>query len=108
MNNLRKFTYSQFVDKEESRIDLNYSPGRSRILSQDVERSIISEVQKNPRLSAPKIVSYVSEKFDKKSRVRKIVRRVLRNAQYNGRVAKKETIRQGSKSEKTSKFCFRI
>lgn len=91
--------------KEENRIDLNHSPGRPKILSQDEERSIVSKVQKNPRLSAPKIVSYVSEKFDKNVGC-ETVRRVLRNAQYNGRVARKKPFVSEINREKRLNFAL--
>lgn len=75
--------------KQENRIDLNHSPGRPKRFSTHEERAIVRKVKADPLLSAPKIVSEVMQEWNKKVGS-ETVRRVLRKAGLNGRVARKK------------------
>lgn len=58
--------------------------GRPRILSARDSRSIIKNIKKNPRLSAPKLTEDLLRETGKTVNP-ETVRRVLRNHGYNGR-----------------------
>ncbi|XP_075162749.1 uncharacterized protein LOC142235379 [Haematobia irritans] len=64
-------------------------PGRSKILSQRVERKVINVVKVNPRVTSSKIVENVREAF-KKNICAETARKVLRKAGCHGRVARRK------------------
>lgn len=73
----------------ENRIDSIPQTGRPSLLCTREKSKIIRKVKKNPRLSAPKLVSELLGESSKNVSA-ETVRRVLRQAGYNGRVARKK------------------
>lgn len=63
--------------------------GRPKILNDREERAILKEVQKDPKISAQTLASNIAEAKGK-SVCAETVRKVIRNAGYNGRVARRK------------------
>ncbi|GFX56997.1 HTH_Tnp_Tc3_2 domain-containing protein [Trichonephila clavipes] len=66
----------------------NEGRGRKKIMSSITERRVIHQVKIDPKISAPKIAASTSNNLGR-SVSAETVRRVLRKAGYNGRVARK-------------------
>lgn len=95
-NILKRFTH-------ENRIDLKHGPGRPKRLTLHEERLIMRKVKLNPRVSAPTLVSELYEECGKKVG-RETVRRTIRNAGYNGRVARRKPFISEVNRRKRLKF----
>jgi transposase len=89
--------------KNEDRIDLKYSPGRPKILSEHDERGIMRKIKKNPRLSAPRLASELFEELHKKVSPQTI-RKTIIEAGYNGRIARKKPFINERNRRKRVKF----
>lgn len=89
--NLKKSTVADIVNryKNENRIESLPQSGRPKIISEREKRVIIRKVKKNPRLSAPILTAELREESGKNISPQ-TVRRVLKEAGYNGRVAIKK------------------
>lgn len=89
--------------KDENRLDLKHSPGRPKLLTPHDERLIVRKMKKNPRLSAPKLVSELYAECGKKIGC-ETMRRTLRKAEYNGRVARRKPFISGVNRRKRLQF----
>lgn len=65
--------------------------GRKKFLSSRAQERIIHQVKIDPKISAPKIAAHTSKTLGKPVSA-ETVRRVLRKAGYNGRVAQKKAL----------------
>lgn len=91
MLNISKSTVADIIRRcnTEDRIESIPQSGRPKVLNSREERLIVRKVKVNPTISAPKIASEVLEESRKKVSP-ETVRRTLRQAGYNGRVARKK------------------
>lgn len=89
--NMKKSTVYDIIKRcdNEDRIALMKSPGRPRKLTEHEERIILRKVKVNPKLSAPKLTTEVAREFGKVINP-ETVRRLLRENEYNGRVARRK------------------
>ncbi|GFV83996.1 transposable element Tc1 transposase [Trichonephila clavipes] len=69
----------------------NEGKGRKKIMNSITERRVIHQVKIDPKISAPKIAASTSNTLGR-SVSAETVRRVLRKAGYNGRVARKKPL----------------
>ncbi|GFT57740.1 transposable element Tc1 transposase [Trichonephila clavipes] len=69
----------------------NERRGRKKIMNSITERRVIHQVKIDPKISAPKIAASTSNTLGR-SVSAETVRRVLRKAGYNGRVARKKPL----------------
>ncbi|GFW18873.1 transposable element Tc1 transposase [Trichonephila clavipes] len=69
----------------------NEGRGRKKIMNSITERRVIHQVKIDPKISAPKIAASTSNTLGR-SVSAETVRRVLRKAGYNGRVARKKPL----------------
>lgn len=74
---------------EEKRITNKQKISPKKMFSEREERWIIQQTKNNPRLSAPKLRDMVKEHFHISCNA-ETVRRVLRKAGLNGRIARKK------------------
>ncbi|GFX88982.1 transposable element Tc1 transposase [Trichonephila clavipes] len=81
---LQKFKKTGMLANNEGR-------GRKKIMNSITERRVIHQVKINPKISAPKIAASTSNTLGR-SVSAETVRRVLRKAGYNGRVARKKPL----------------
>ncbi|GFS76669.1 transposable element Tcb1 transposase [Trichonephila clavipes] len=81
---LQKFKKTGMLANNEGR-------GRKKIMNSITERRVIHQVKIDPKISAPKIAASTSNTLGR-SVSAKTVRRVLRKAGYNGRVARKKPL----------------
>ncbi|GFV88643.1 transposable element Tcb1 transposase [Trichonephila clavipes] len=79
---LQKFKKTGMLENNEGR-------GRKNIMNSITERRVIHQVKIDPKISAPKIAASTSNALGR-SVSAETVRRVLRKAGYNGRVARKK------------------
>lgn len=79
--------------REENRVVDMPKMGPKKLLNAHDERWILRQVKKNPKISAPKLTANL-ENYCGKSVSPETVRRVLRNNNYNGRIARKKTLHQ--------------
>lgn len=77
--------------KTENQVRDKPKPGPSFILNERDNRWIVRKIRENPRLSAPKL-SAAFEQHSGKKVCAETIRRVLRRAGYNGRVARKKPL----------------
>lgn len=75
--------------KNEDRIDSKDKTGAPSKLTVREQRGIVMKIQRNPRLSAPKLVQDVKAAYNKDVSPATI-RRVLHRSGYNGRTARKK------------------
>ncbi|GFV88481.1 transposable element Tcb1 transposase [Trichonephila clavipes] len=69
----------------------NEGSGRKKIMNSITERRVIHQVKIDPKISTPKIAASTSNALGR-SVSAETVRRVLRKADYNGRVARKKAL----------------
>ncbi|GFW63563.1 transposable element Tc1 transposase [Trichonephila clavipes] len=81
---LQKFKKTGMLANNEGR-------GRRKIMNSITERRVIHQVKIDPKISAPKIAASTSNTLGR-SVSAETVRRVLRKAGYNGRVARKKPL----------------
>ncbi|GFQ86219.1 HTH_Tnp_Tc3_2 domain-containing protein [Trichonephila clavata] len=81
---LQKFKKTGMLANTEGR-------GRNKIMNSITERRVIHQVKIDPKISAPKIAASTSNTLGR-SVSAETVRRVLRKAGYNGRVARKKPL----------------
>ncbi|GFY16498.1 transposable element Tc1 transposase [Trichonephila clavipes] len=81
---LQKFKKTGMLANNEGR-------GRKKIMNSITERRVIHQVKIDPKISAPKIAASTSNTIGR-SVSAETVRRVLRKAGYNGRVARKKPL----------------
>ncbi|GFT08590.1 transposable element Tc1 transposase [Trichonephila clavipes] len=81
---LQKFKNTGMLANNEGR-------GRKKIMNSITERRVIHQVKIDPKISAPKIAASTSNTLGR-SVSAETVRRVLRKAGYNGRVARKKPL----------------
>ncbi|GFV63367.1 HTH_Tnp_Tc3_2 domain-containing protein [Trichonephila clavipes] len=81
---LQKFKKTGMLGNNEGR-------GRKKIMKFTTERRVIHQVKIDPKISAPKISASTSNTLGR-SVSAETVRRVLRKAGYNGRVARKKPL----------------
>ncbi|GFY04359.1 transposable element Tc1 transposase [Trichonephila clavipes] len=81
---LQKFKKTGMLANNEGR-------GRKKIMNSITERRVIHQVKIDPKISAPKIAASTSNTLGR-SVSAETVRRVLRKAGYNGRVARKKPL----------------
>ncbi|GFX97823.1 HTH_Tnp_Tc3_2 domain-containing protein [Trichonephila clavipes] len=81
---LQKFKKTGMLANNEGR-------GRKKIMNSITERRVIHQVKIDPKISAPKIAASTSDTLGR-SVSAETVRRVLRKAGYNGRVARKKPL----------------
>ncbi|GFS96260.1 transposable element Tcb2 transposase [Trichonephila clavipes] len=81
---LQKFKKTGMLANNEGR-------GRKKIMNSITERRVIHQVKIDPKISAPKMVASTSNTLGR-SVSAETVRRVLRKAGYNGRVARKKPL----------------
>ncbi|GFX56979.1 SCAN domain-containing protein 3 [Trichonephila clavipes] len=81
---LQKFKKTGMLANNEGR-------GRKKIMNSITERRVIHQVKIDPKISAPKIAASTSNNLGR-SVSAETVRRVLRKAGYNGRVARKKPL----------------
>ena len=73
--------------RDEDRLDLRQQSRRPKVLTAREENYVIRKVKRNPRLSAPKIAAQLELEIGKKVHP-ETIRRVLRGANFHGRVAR--------------------
>ncbi|GFR20431.1 hypothetical protein TNCT_309351 [Trichonephila clavata] len=73
--------------------------GRKKIMNSITERRVIHQVKIDPKISAPKIAASTSNTLGR-SVSAETVRRVLRKAGYNGRVARKKPLIEEAKRKR--------
>ncbi|GFU98003.1 transposable element Tc1 transposase [Trichonephila clavipes] len=93
---LQKFKKTGMLANNEGR-------GRKKIMNSITERRVIHQVKIDPKISAPKIAASTSNTLGR-SVSAETVRRVLRKAGYNGRVARKKPLIDKRNRVKRLKF----
>ncbi|GFQ95519.1 HTH_Tnp_Tc3_2 domain-containing protein [Trichonephila clavata] len=96
---LQKFKKTGMLANTEGR-------GRKKIMNSITERRVIHQVKIDPKISAPKIAASTSNTLGQ-SVSAETVRRILRKAGYNGRVARKKPLIERAVSiEHLQKFTY--
>ncbi|GFY23432.1 HTH_Tnp_Tc3_2 domain-containing protein [Trichonephila clavipes] len=93
LRNIAKVVGQKIVQKFKKTSMLANNEGRARkkIINSITERRVIHKVKIDPKISAPKIAASTSNTLGL-SVSAETVRRVLRKADYNGRVARKKPL----------------
>lgn len=103
--NIYKSTIHYILKKSkfEGTVKNKYWLGRPKKLTEREERALISEIKKNPKISATKLAMIVKENFKKDVNL-ELCRRVLRENDYHARVPRKKPYISNINKKKRLKF----